>query len=270
MHAVMPHRVVIHVHSVNTISWAVRRDGPSQLVHRLAGLSWRWIPYVSSGLPLAFKLRGVMSSSPDVLILANHGLAVGGDSCQAAEALLKKVEDRLLAFPRTRSEPCWAQLERMAAGKPCWRVPDDAGVHALGIDPISRAILRGGALYPCQAIFLGPRALVVSSDGCISDSEERHQARYGVPPKFLVVEGSGVLVRQDMTVAQTQVLGGLSQVVLRIDAEAPIRYLTAADLAELSTSDAQLYRHRVEDSFKERIATPAFQAFLFSAPKSEH
>ena len=27
MHAVMPHRVVIHVHSVNAIAWAVRRDG---------------------------------------------------------------------------------------------------------------------------------------------------------------------------------------------------------------------------------------------------
>ena len=31
MHAVLPHRVVVHVHSVNTIAWAVRQDGPSQL-----------------------------------------------------------------------------------------------------------------------------------------------------------------------------------------------------------------------------------------------
>jgi hypothetical protein len=46
-----------------------------------------------------------------------------------------------------------------------------------------------------------------------------------------------------MTVAQTQVLEGLSQVVQRIDAEAPIRYLTTADLDELSTTDAHRYRY---------------------------
>jgi len=116
------------VHSVNTISWAVRRDGPTHLAGRLAGLSWQWIPYVSSGLPLALRLQSVMSSSPDVLILANHGLVVGGESCDDAEALLKKVEDRLEVFPPKASEPSWSQLDRMAAGQPCWRVPDDARV----------------------------------------------------------------------------------------------------------------------------------------------
>ena len=252
LHALMPHRVVIHVHAVNTISWAVRSDGPSQLTRRLAGLSWQWIPYVSSGLPLALELRSVLSSSPDVLILANHGLVVGGESGEAAEALLTKVEDRLLAVPRTDSEPDWSQLERRAAGKPGWRVPEEAGVHALGTDTTSRTILRGGTLYPCQAVFLGPGAAVVLPDRCLADSEERYQARYGVPPTFLVVAGSGVLVRQPITVAQTQVLKALSQVVQRIEAEAPIRYLTAAELAELSTADTQRYQRRVETSFRER------------------
>src|SRR5438309_7014735 len=45
MHAVVPHRVVVHVHSVNTIAWAVRQDAPSELAQRLSGLCWHWIPY---------------------------------------------------------------------------------------------------------------------------------------------------------------------------------------------------------------------------------
>src|SRR5271168_2059028 len=49
MHAVLPHRVVIHVHSVNAISWAVQENGAARLAERLAGLSWAWIPYVASG-----------------------------------------------------------------------------------------------------------------------------------------------------------------------------------------------------------------------------
>ena len=252
MHAVMPHRVVIHVHAVNTISWAVRHDGPSHLARRLAGLSWQWIPYMSSGLPLALKLRSVMSSSPDIFILANHGLVVGGQSCEAAEALLTNVEDRLLTSPRSGSAPCWLQLERMAAAEPCWRVPDNAGLHGLSTDAASRAILRGGALYPCQAVSLGPSVGIVSPEGGLSNTEQRYKAQHGVAPKFLLIEGSGVLVRRHMTVAQTQVLDGLSLIVQRIDSETPIRYLTAAELAELSGADAQRYECRVEKNFREQ------------------
>src|SRR5580700_11938317 len=45
MHAVLPHRVVLHVHSVNTIAWAVRRDGAAELADRLAGFHWQWVSY---------------------------------------------------------------------------------------------------------------------------------------------------------------------------------------------------------------------------------
>ena len=53
MHAILRHRVVIHVHSINAIAWAIRLDGPDQLTERLDGLHWRWIPYTASGIPLA-------------------------------------------------------------------------------------------------------------------------------------------------------------------------------------------------------------------------
>src|SRR5665213_2568130 len=57
MHAMLPHAVVLHVHCVNTIAWAVRSDARAQLQERLDGLRWRWIPYVESGLPLALAVR---------------------------------------------------------------------------------------------------------------------------------------------------------------------------------------------------------------------
>src|SRR5258707_10725355 len=41
MHAVMPHRVVLHVHCVNTIAWAVRQDAQVQLERQLHGLRWQ-------------------------------------------------------------------------------------------------------------------------------------------------------------------------------------------------------------------------------------
>ena len=41
LHALMPHRIVLHVHSVNTIAWAVRSDAREELASRLEGLAWQ-------------------------------------------------------------------------------------------------------------------------------------------------------------------------------------------------------------------------------------
>src|SRR5260370_35136201 len=101
MHAVLPHRVVIHVHSANTIAWAVREDAPGQLKHRLDGVRWQWIPYVASGLPLALEIQKALSCSSgfDGLVLGNHGLVIGAEDCRAAEGLLYEVDRRLATRP---------------------------------------------------------------------------------------------------------------------------------------------------------------------------
>src|SRR5947209_3956078 len=79
MHATLPHRFVLHVHCVNTIAWAVRRDGPIQLRARLEGMRWQWVPYTASGLPLACAIERALRERPgaDVFVLGNHGLVIG-------------------------------------------------------------------------------------------------------------------------------------------------------------------------------------------------
>jgi rhamnose utilization protein RhaD (predicted bifunctional aldolase and dehydrogenase) len=154
MHAVLPHRVVLHVHSVNTIAWAVRRDARAQLEHQLEGLRWQWISYVPSGLPLAREIEKVLSASADadVFVLGNHGLVIGGDDCGAVEDLLSQVQQRLAICPRQADPTDYAALAEIADGS-SWDLSDDDEVHALGTDAISRAVLSGGLLYPCQSIF---------------------------------------------------------------------------------------------------------------------
>ncbi len=87
MHAVLPQKVVIHVHSVNAIAWSVRADAPRCLHDRLSRFDWQYIPYVRSGADLARKVQQVLLSSPrtDVVILGNHGLVICGESCDSAE-----------------------------------------------------------------------------------------------------------------------------------------------------------------------------------------
>ncbi len=225
MHAVLPHRVVVHVHSVNTIAWAVRQDAPARLQELLAGLKWQWIPYSASGLALARRVERAVSlnSATDVFVLGNHGLVVGAHCCQAAEALLGEVEKRLALLPRQVPKPDLTALS-LIAGDSEWSLPPDEALHALATDTISESLFSAGTLYPCQGIFLSSLA-----------------------PPFLLVSGSGLVISARITRAEYAVLLGLVQVVRRIEATAPIRYLLPEELDRIMNLEAHRYRQVVEN-----------------------
>jgi rhamnose utilization protein RhaD (predicted bifunctional aldolase and dehydrogenase) len=246
MHSVLPHRVVLHVHSVNTIAWAVRRDAVALLADRFTGLRWKWIPYVASGLPLAREIESATAASPEtnVLVLANHGLVVCGDDCQAAERLLQEVEARLAIAPRPAPEPDCCALQEFA-GTSGWRLPDDPSVHALGTDALSGAVLSRGVLYPCQAIFLSPRMRVMPRS-ILRDPHPALSRQTSNP--FLIVEGVGVVVHEGMTGTAFATLTGLAQVLQRIDCCAPIRYLDEPEVESVMSADTYRYRELVENN----------------------
>jgi len=242
MHAVLPQRVVVHVHSVNTIAWAVRQDGPAHLRTRLNGLRWQWIPYVASGLALAGEVGKVISAQPDtdLLILGNHGLIVCGEDCAAVERLLAEVERCLAVCPRPAHPPDYSVLAEISTGTQ-WGLPDDDEVHALATDPISQAVLSEGFLYPCQAIFSGRTTPALFRSVPCPEPGDQWERRYCTRP-FLIVEGRGVVVGTAITPAELAMISGLAQVVQRIGASAPLRYLTRAEVPSSSSKVAHRYR----------------------------
>jgi len=242
MHAVLRHRVVIHVHSVNAIAWAIRLDGPDQLNERLTGLRWQWIPYAASGIPLAREIEKAVAAAPetDVLILANHGLVVCGRDCHTAEKLLWEVERRLAITPRRFPKPDTTVLATIARFSK-WRFPDVHLLHALGTDAISRKILRGGVLYPCQVMFLGQTMPLLPPAVAVSKFAERLIANDGTPP-FVVLERSGVILNEKMTGAERATLIGLAQVTLRTEEFARLRYLKRAEVTDVLNKGAYSYK----------------------------
>lgn len=247
MHAVIPFRSILHVHSVNTIAWAVRADGESGLSERLAGLAWKWIPYLPSGLPLAGAIRKAVAANPKtcVFILANHGLVVCADSPCAAESLLREVERRIAIAPALTGEPDWETLAGIAE-RISWRMPANPSVHTFGMNPVSKRIVHGGILYPCQAIFLAHQIPVVSRHVSVSDVAENKSA-------CLVVDELGTLLRPGQNPVEGLTLAGLAQVVLRLPESAPLSYLSQKEVDDLLCADIYHYRERVEGNSSDRI-----------------
>ena len=242
MHAILRHRVVIHVHSINAIAWAIRQDGPKQLKVRLEGLRWRWIPYAASGISLAREIEKALESAQDtdVLILGNHGLVVCGRDCHMAENLLREVERRLAIAPRKFPGPDTMVLE-MIARISRWQFPDVDTLHALGTDAVSQKILKGGVLYPCQAIFLGRTMPLFRPAVVVSKLTRSSKDKVRIPP-FVAVERSGVMLNDKMTSAERATLVGLAQVVQRTEGSAQLRYLKGTEVAHVLSNGAHSYK----------------------------
>jgi len=243
MHAILRHRVVIHVHSINTIAWAIRLDGPAQLKQRLDPLHWQWIPYAASGIPLARAIETAVALAPDtdVLILGNHGLVVCGADCDSAEKLLFEVERRLVIAPRPFPKPDTAVLGTLARSS-SWQFPDVDSLHSLATDEVSLRILKGGVLYPCQATFLGHTMPLLPLTVLASKMPDPFNGKVNSPP-FVAVERSGVMLNKKMTTAERATLLGLAQVTQRTEASAKLRYLQRDEVANVLNADAHGYKN---------------------------
>lgn len=237
LHALLPHRVVLHVHSVNTIAYAIREDGPALLAERLAGLRWAWVPYARPGLPLTRAVQAVLGGAPDVLVLGNHGLVVGGDDERAAEALLETVEARLTLPARPAPAPDEARLARLAeASGGRYRPAAIGAAHDAATDPDSLAMAGKGAFYPDHTVFLGASPVP-------TPSFDAAMARVGEGgPALLLVEGVGALLRADLTAGAEEMAACLGLVLSRVAPEAPLTVLDASQEAELLDWDAEKYR----------------------------
>jgi rhamnose utilization protein RhaD (predicted bifunctional aldolase and dehydrogenase) len=240
VHAVFPQRVVVHVHSVRAISWAVRQDGAARIQERLDGLRWAWIPYVHPGVPLAEYIRRELNPKPDVLIIQNHGLVIAADDCAAAEALLEDVELRLSEEPSAAPQPDLAYLSELCGDGP-WMPAENDEVHALGTDSRFCWIAGRGTMYPDHCVYLGPATPVVHVNETIQSAIERYQKRHAYQPSYALVDGKGVLTNK-LSRAGQQLLVCLKRIIERIPEQTEVNYLDDREVAALMNWDAEKYR----------------------------
>jgi rhamnose utilization protein RhaD (predicted bifunctional aldolase and dehydrogenase) len=237
LHALLPHRVVVHTHSVRTIALAIRADAEQQLQARLAGLAWACMPYAQPGTPLTRLVAARLERQPfDVLVLGNHGLVIGADSVAAAAALLAEVERRLDAPVRPAGEHAADGLEAAAAALGL-RPACHTAVHALAADPVTTAFATAGALYPDHVIFLGraARALPALEPAAVEAARAAGSA-------LMIVPGQGVLLPAEAPRSADELALCLALVLARVPEDASLVYLTAEAENALLNWDAEKYR----------------------------
>ena len=244
MHALMRHRFVVHVHSVNVISYAVLKDSKKILNEKLDGINWLWVPYVRPGLPLAKILYSLNVSNFDVIILANHGVVIGGDTKEEVLDIIEQVETRLFQSMRGGFiDTNKAKLEGLVETSE-YRLPKHDFCHSLAKDALSIEILGKNPLYPDHVIFLGPGTIPVMSYEKFKSrlSEESSNLCY----KVVVIKGIGVIVNQSLSENGEEMLHCLTNVLLRLHPDDKLQHLTQNQEAELIGWDAEKYRKSIQ------------------------
>ena len=224
MHALLPHPVVVHVHSVETIAWSCRADAESALAPLLAGLGWCFVPYVRPGAPLARDILARLRPGTDVLVLGNHGLVVGAATTADAASLVADVARRLRRTARAAPPP--GELPHLDGYRPA----EDPRTHGTATDPRALAVARRGSLYPDHVIFLGRGIAEPPARG----------------PMMLVVPGRGVLLHEDASAGAVALARCLADVTARLDPAEPLRVLTEAEESELLGWGAEQYRKSLD------------------------
>jgi len=253
VHALMPQRVVLHVHCVDTIAFAVRTDCVAEVTPRLDGLNWAYVRYARPGLPLALAIAEHCAQRPDVLILGNHGLVVAGETVAAAEALLHEIKKRLHAEPRKVDLAASESVRKFACadtGETPYRLPGSEVAHGVALDPISLSIAARGSLYPDHVIFLGEGSVIAAPGEDVAGVIRRA----GFAPASIVFPGTGVLMRGDVSPGADAMARCLADVTARIPADAPVRVLSAEEHSQLTDWDAEKYRQDLARNAARKIA----------------
>jgi len=236
LHALMPHRYVIHTHSVNVIAKAVLSDGKKKFKSILSGLRWKWIPYARPGMPLTRNIQKViMKSCADVLILANHGVVIGAGSVGELIALHDELENRVAAFPRGGEVEDVVEAVDVLENIDGYQWSIDPLIKSLAFDEDALSMATSGILYPDHIVFLGSEKIPVV---------DSIQNAYG--QKVIIVRNVGVLLANSLSEGAIAMVYCLANVLLRIEPGCNLKYLSDHEKMEISGWDAEKYRQKIQ------------------------
>jgi rhamnose utilization protein RhaD (predicted bifunctional aldolase and dehydrogenase) len=247
LHALLPHRVVAHLHAVEVLSMLVRENSFEEAKSKLGQeANWLYVEYLKPGADLA---RGVYQGllrceSADIILLENHGIVVGADSVQALEqridSVLSVMEQHQLNVFGGVDLGFLGPLEINARH---YVVSLDDGVHCLARDDRLLARLSlDWALYPDHVVFLGPRAWIWR-DEC---SQQFEQLPTEEMPPFIFVAGRGVIEKVGVTEATRLQLRCYRDVLLRQQPDTSLRNLAFSEVHALLEWDLEKYRKHLQ------------------------
>jgi len=244
LHALMPQKIVVHLHAVEILAQLVR-ENPLIQIHKLVGdtVKWLFVDYIKPGADLAKNVSAQLAAhhDTDVVFLNRHGLVIGGESIDSIDIILKKLILQLKTKPRQFENNIPSEALRTDFLDISYILSSDSNVNKLATNTelISR-IKNDWALYPDHIVFLGEKAIVVNGA-----NDLLVEANSAARPNFLFVAGKGVYEHPLTTNAHRAQLRCYYEVLARQKKSEKLVSLSNFEVAELLNWESEKYRQNI-------------------------
>ncbi len=243
LHALMPHKVVVHIHAVEVLAHMVRKSPLKEFKKIIAeNFKSTVVDYFKPGADLAQAVSKALTLCPDadIVFMKSHGLVIGGDSVADIELMLNQLLLLLkitVSAPLTKNTP--QELPVVIDGYvPC----SDKEINLLAIkDEFISRLHTEWVLYPDHAVFLGADALIIQE---LSELRDTNRISLTKAP-FIFCAGQGVYESLSASPAQKAQMRCYYDVLVRQEAAEKLVSLNKEQIAVLLDWDAEKYRSAI-------------------------
>ncbi len=238
MHALMPHKYVLHVHCVNTISWVIQKNYHKKINIFLKGINWKSVPYKKPGLDLSNEIKKIIrKSATDVILLENHGIVAGAESAEKVFEIIKFISEKLYLSELNKKVIDLDKLKKYLSCRE-YKLPKNNNIHQIAFSKIHSLIATKGDLFPDQTVFLENGLMIINS---LKELILLSKLRANKLPVVLI-PNVGILIPRTFKEVNEDTLLGLSMIISRLPKDASINYLTKEERNELINWDLEIHR----------------------------
>lgn len=243
LHALMQHKIVVHLHAINALSYLVTQDSVNsiQKICGQANLQATYISYHKPGPELAQAIYNSLQARPDVNIvfLQSHGIVIGANSIEEVYSLLQLIN--ISCIPKAiPAQKLYQSLPTPISMKDEYIPFVNNEVQGLAFNSqLFKRLHQDWVLYPDHVVFLGPKAHIYQSweDFQKNGAVER--------PEIIFIKNAGVYVKPDFNKAKVAQLVCYFDLISRVSPEAQLSPLCDNAIYELLNWDAEKLRQQM-------------------------
>lgn len=240
LHALMPHRVVIHLHAIEALAHLVRENCQNDFQSLLGeSVPWTIVDYHKPGAALAAAISAALAQKPiaQIIFLKNHGMVIGGESITDVRRIINTVLQALSTEPEKK---CAGSFD--SDPMPPYAPVADLDIHQLALNKdFFKRLNSDWALYPDHVVFLGPKAYSYSTWQTLNDEKKKGHAL----PELVFIQDAGVYATSSFNEAKLMQLRCYYDVIARQKPNSLIKALTESQISELLNWDAEHYRMNI-------------------------
>lgn len=243
MHALMPHKYVLHVHCVNTLSWVIQKNYQNKINIFLKGINWKSVPYKKPGLDLSNEIKKIIRNSiVDVILLDNHGIVAGAESAENVFEIVKSISKKLFLCELNKKV---INLEKFNKYLKCraYKLPKNEYIHQIAFSRMHSLMATKGDIFPDQTVFLENGLIIINSYEELIILSKLKAKKLPV----VLIPNIGILIPSTFKEVNEDTLVGLSMIISRLPKNASINYLTKKERNELINWDLEIHRKKINN-----------------------